>query len=56
VLLVSAHYEERHPAVLASPPGKLLYDYYGFPPASYQLRYAPPGDAALGDSVARLLK
>lgn len=56
ILLCSAHFEESQPTLIAVPPSKLLYDYRGFPPESYTLQYRPPGDTALADSVAQLLR
>lgn len=38
----------------ANPP--LIYDYYGFLPESYQLKYPAPGNPALAHKVATLLK
>lgn len=34
----------------------LIYDYYGFPPESYQLKYPAPGHPALAKQVATLLQ
>lgn len=55
VLIISGHWEETRPTVNtgASPP--LLYDYGGFPPHTYQLRWPAPGDPDLAASVADLL-
>jgi aromatic ring-opening dioxygenase catalytic subunit (LigB family) len=33
----------------------LIYDYYGFPPHTYQLKYPAPGQPALADRVTQLL-
>ena len=33
----------------------MLYDYYGFPPASYQIQWPAPGDPALAARVQSLL-
>lgn len=55
LLVVSAHWEEAVPTVMthASPP--MLYDYYGFPPESYEIRWPAPGDPALAARVRDLL-
>lgn len=53
ILIVSGHWETRGGFALtgsASPP--LIYDYYGFPPHTYQLRYDAPGEPALAADVA----
>ena len=34
----------------------LLYDYYGFQPALYQLKFKSRGDSALSQRVAQLYK
>lgn len=56
ILLCSAHFEEPHPTVIAVPPSRLLYDYGGFPPESYQLEYKPPGEPGVAEAVMHLLK
>lgn len=55
LLVVSAHWEARKPTVMtnASPP--MLYDYYGFPEASYRLRWPAPGAPELAERVQALL-
>src|SRR5690606_18957619 len=37
------------------PKPELIYDYYGFPPHTYELRYPAPGEPALAQQVAQLL-
>jgi aromatic ring-opening dioxygenase catalytic subunit (LigB family) len=55
LLVISAHWEEPNPTVMngAAPP--LLFDYYGFPPESYQLTWPAPGDPGLANRVRELL-
>lgn len=55
LLIVSAHWEEAAPTVMTSPQPPILYDYYGFPPASYAIEWPAPGDPALAERVVRLL-
>jgi aromatic ring-opening dioxygenase catalytic subunit (LigB family) len=55
VLVISAHWEERVPTVMTSPKPPLLFDYYGFPKASYELTWPAPGDPALAARVRELL-
>lgn len=55
ILIVSGHWETRGFAVTASERPPLIYDYYGFPPHTYQLRYDAPGDPALAARVQQLL-
>lgn len=55
VLMISAHWEERVPTVTTSPHPPMLYDYYGFPPASYEITWPAPGSVALASRVRALL-
>lgn len=55
LLVVSAHWEERVPTVQTSPAPPLLFDYYGFPPASYQLTWPAKGDPELAARTRSLL-
>eukprot|EP00195_Chlamydomonas_chlamydogama_P014706 CAMPEP_0202901368 /NCGR_PEP_ID=MMETSP1392-20130828/14214_1 /ASSEMBLY_ACC=CAM_ASM_000868 /TAXON_ID=225041 /ORGANISM="Chlamydomonas chlamydogama, Strain SAG 11-48b" /LENGTH=277 /DNA_ID=CAMNT_0049587919 /DNA_START=298 /DNA_END=1131 /DNA_ORIENTATION=- len=43
LLMVTAHWEESVPTIGTSPAPPMLYDYGGFPPESYQLKYPAPG-------------
>ncbi|WP_338666510.1 DODA-type extradiol aromatic ring-opening family dioxygenase [Pseudodesulfovibrio methanolicus] len=51
ILVVSAHWEETVPTVTAGNQPPLYYDYYGFPPESYEIAYPAPGDNALSEAV-----
>ncbi len=55
LLVISAHWEERVPTVMTSPRPPMLYDYYGFPPESYEITWPAPGDPALASRVRALL-
>src|SRR5690349_15857341 len=46
LLVVSAHWEA---------PVPMLYDYYGFPPESYRLRWPAPGSPELAARVRQLV-
>ena len=55
IVLVTAHWLSEQPALsVASQPG-MLFDYYGFPPHTYELRYPAPGAPALAGHVSTLL-
>lgn len=56
IVIASAHWEERNPTVITAANPKLLYDYYGFPPESYTIKYPAPGDKALASKVQQLLR
>jgi aromatic ring-opening dioxygenase catalytic subunit (LigB family) len=55
LLVVSAHWEQRVCTVYSPLRTKLLYDYYGFPPAAYALTYPAAGSPSVGDDVRTLL-
>ncbi|AKF11049.1 Hypothetical protein DB32_008198 [Sandaracinus amylolyticus] len=55
LLVVSAHWEERIPTVTTSARPPMLYDYYGFPPESYEITWPAPGDPQLAARVRALL-
>jgi len=55
LLVISAHWEERVPTVSTSARPPMLYDYYGFPPASYEIQWPAPGDPKLASRVRELL-
>jgi aromatic ring-opening dioxygenase catalytic subunit (LigB family) len=56
LLVVSAHWEEPVPTVMSSPRPPILYDYYGFPPESYQIEWPAPGAPDLAARVRSLLQ
>jgi aromatic ring-opening dioxygenase catalytic subunit (LigB family) len=56
VLVVSAHWEEGLPTVMTSAHPPMLYDYYGFPPESYEITWPAPGEPALAKRVRDLLR
>jgi aromatic ring-opening dioxygenase catalytic subunit (LigB family) len=56
LLVVSAHWEERVPTVMSAPQPPMLYDYYGFPPASYEIQWPAAGDPELAQRVRSLLE
>lgn len=56
VLCVSAHWEEPVPTVMSAEHPPMLYDYYGFPPASYEIQWPAPGSPSLARHVRQLLQ
>lgn len=56
ILLISGHWEERDFTVHTGAQPALLFDYYGFPPHTYQLRWDAPGAPALAHRAAQLLE
>ena len=55
VLVVSAHWEAPVATVNGAEKPGLLFDYYGFPPHTYRLRYPAPGAPDLAVRVRQLL-
>ncbi|MEZ5289939.1 MAG: class III extradiol ring-cleavage dioxygenase [Vicinamibacterales bacterium] len=55
VLMLSAHWEDRPVTLGATSTVPLVYDFYGFPPEYYALRYPAPGAPGLAASVRRVL-
>jgi len=55
LLVISAHWEEAQPTVMTGAKPPLLFDYYGFPPASYELTWPAPGHPQLAQRVQSLL-
>jgi len=55
LLVISGHWEEAVPTVTTSKAPTLLYDYYGFPPHTYELKWPAPAAPAVADRVRELL-
>jgi aromatic ring-opening dioxygenase catalytic subunit (LigB family) len=56
ILMVSGHWETRGFALTSGKAPPLVFDYYGFPPHTYQLRYDAPGAPPLAARAASLLQ
>ena len=56
ILVVSGHWETAGIAFTSNAKPDLVFDYYGFPPHTYQLRYDAPGAPELAVRAAALLK
>jgi aromatic ring-opening dioxygenase catalytic subunit (LigB family) len=56
LLVVSGHWETPGFAFTGSAQPPLVFDYYGFPPHTYQLRYDAPGAPQLAQRGADLLR
>jgi aromatic ring-opening dioxygenase catalytic subunit (LigB family) len=55
ILVVSGHWETRGFSFTGADNPPLLFDYYGFPQHTYELRYDAPGDPDLAKRAAGLL-
>jgi len=55
LLVVSAHWEEQVPTILSRATPELLFDYYGFPPHTYELTWPVVGEVGVAVRVRELL-
>lgn len=51
VVCISAHWDTARPALTGHSAPDTVHDFYGFPAALYDVRYACPGDALLADAL-----
>ena len=56
IVVISAHWEEPVVTVTAHPNPPIIYDYYGFPPESYEIQYPAAGDPALAEALVAKLE
>ncbi len=56
LLVISGHWEEPVPTVNSAEHPGLYYDYYGFPPHTYELTWPAPGNPELAYRVCSLLE
>jgi len=55
ILVVSAHWETAGTQVTAMARPATLYDFQGFPPALYEMRYPAPGEPELSRSIKKVI-
>ncbi|KAH8731689.1 Extradiol ring-cleavage dioxygenase, class III enzyme, subunit B [Phaeosphaeriaceae sp. PMI808] len=56
ILLVTAHWSTDKTTISSASRHELLYDYYGFPPESYELKHDAPGSPEIANEVEQVLK
>jgi len=56
IVLITAHWRERNPTISNGDKHKLYYDYGGFPPEAYKLKYDAPGSPEVAQEVYNVLK
>lgn len=56
VLMISGHWEGPDFAVMTSPAPGMVYDYFGFPPETYQITYPAPGAPGIAARALDLLQ
>jgi len=55
IVMVSAHWLESDFCVTSGCSPELIYDYYGFPPHTYELRYPAQGEPTLAGRIISML-
>lgn len=55
ILMISGHWEDDSFAVMSSPTPGMVYDYGGFPPETYQIKYPAPGAPEFARRTADLI-
>ena len=55
ILMISGHWEDDSFAVMSSPKPGMVYDYGGFPPETYQIKYPAPGAPEFARRTADLI-
>ena len=55
ILVISAHWEESTPVITSGLRPELIFDYYGFPPETYQYAYPAPGLPELAENLHSIL-
>lgn len=56
IIVVSAHWEERVATITSAASPGIIYDYFGFPPESYEIQYPAPGNRALASRLQSCLQ
>lgn len=51
IIVISAHWKENIPTITCSAKPSLIYDYYGFPKESYEIKYSAQGNPILANKV-----
>ncbi len=55
IVVVSAHWEQPRPTITAHASPELYFDYYGFPPETYEYTYPAPGAPDLAERLGSAL-
>lgn len=56
IILVTAHWSTNKVTISSASKHELFYDYYGFPPESYQIKHDAPGSPEIADLIEKTLK
>lgn len=55
ILMISGHWEDDSFAVMTNPNPPMVYDYHGFPPHTFQIKYQAPGAPDVAKRAADLI-
>jgi len=55
IIVISAHWEEDIIKLTGNPNPELIYDYHGFPPHTYELKWPAKGNAVLANQISSRL-
>jgi aromatic ring-opening dioxygenase catalytic subunit (LigB family) len=56
LVVISGHWEEPVVTIQNNPAPALLYDYHGFPPSTYEIKFPAPGAPQVSARIAELLE
>lgn len=56
ILVISAHWEEAEFTVMGNSAPGMIYDFFGFPEHTYQIRYPAPGSPELAQQILKLIQ
>ena len=56
IVVVSAHWETEPIQITSSPNPSMYFDYYGFPPETYEYQYPAPGHPELAHQIQELIQ
>lgn len=56
IVLITAHWSTNKVTISSGAKHGLLYDYYGFPPESYEIKHDAPGSPEVAGAVEKALK
>ncbi|MFT4089961.1 MAG: class III extradiol ring-cleavage dioxygenase [Asticcacaulis sp.] len=55
IVVISGHWEEKAFTVSTAPKPQMIYDYYGFPPHTYELKYPAANSLPVAERIVALL-
>lgn len=56
IVMVSAHWEEKHPTITSGSHPQIIYDYNNFPPETYEIKYPASGHPQLASHIRDMLQ